>query len=108
MYILRWSLEHLVSGTRPTLRHDSTAFPEDNFFKGLATSTPDLGFTAIVLWIKGDMAEWSHSLGLASCASKHCPCAFCATTMADAHGDAHALSLTHLPWDLYTHEDYEE
>ena len=70
-----WSMKVLVQGQRPTTRHDIALL--DDQLCGLRESHGEyLGFTAVALWLNGDWAEASHTLGLPSVASKHAPCPF--------------------------------
>ena len=59
---------------------------EDESLKALiAQYGANLGFTACILWLKGDWAEASHTLALPSAVSKHNPCVFCSSCSDDLH-----------------------
>ena len=74
--MVAWSLEHLLEGVHPSVRHDGTPFgPHDGQRADRAGS--DLGFRAVCILLKCDLAEFSHSLGLPSCQDGISPCPFC-------------------------------
>eukprot|EP00969_Alexandrium_andersonii_P323632 14298868-Alexandrium_andersonii.AAC.1 len=57
-----WSLAHLKEGVHPSERHDGTAFRDNERDRQDRAGKP-LGFKAVVLWVKSDLMEHSHSLG---------------------------------------------
>jgi hypothetical protein len=85
MESLAWSMKVLARDTRPTHRHDQPAGVADEQLNGLiAEHGANLGFRAVIIWIKGGWAE-NHSLGLPSVSVKHSPCIFCDCTSATMH-----------------------
>lgn len=96
-----WSMGCLRDGKRPRARHDQV--DEDEELVSLAnTLGDDLGLTAVLLWVKGDWAEASHTLGLPSTASKHCPCPFCSLGKARLH----SLRTLNFPQRDGTYDDW--
>lgn len=91
--MVAWSLEALARGRRPDARHDGSPWPGGVGQRGPA----ELGFTACVVWIKGDWAEVAHTLGLPACVSKHCPCPFCVASKHELHSRYRAMSTAALP-----------
>ena len=82
---IRWSLDSLASGTRPLARHDGTPFAAGDPLLLKRASNASLGFSAMVMWVKGDWAEASASLGLASVNTFNAPCPYCPAAKLDLH-----------------------
>ena len=83
---LAWSLQVLSAGIRPTQRHDTRDDCDDpQLGEIIGDLGPNLGFTAICLWLKGDWAEASHTLALANVMQKYQPCPFCCVDKAGLH-----------------------
>lgn len=86
MLMLRWGIAALACGQRPTRRHDHLEFdPLDPVLTATEDLGVDFGFTAVVMWLKGDWGEVSHSLALPSVSCYHCPCPFCTLTQPRLH-----------------------
>jgi hypothetical protein len=78
MLALSWCLSALACGKRPAMRHDLSQWRQHDPMIAVANSFgEDLGFTAILIWLKGDWGEVHHTLGLPSVAVSNCPCVFC-------------------------------
>ena len=104
MKSIAWSMKALCSGQRPLHRHDQYADVVDDDLAELSGEHgSELGFRAVVLWLKGDWAEASHSLGLPSVVSKHCPCVFCLSDLAGMHTNYKNLVFPQRPenYDLW-------
>ena len=71
---ITWQLEHIQRGTRPIRMHDGT--DSDDITK----AGQALGYSGVLIYIKGDWAEHAHSLSLQSWASVWQPCQFCELT----------------------------
>ena len=84
LWSLAWCMRVLASGVRPRACAEK---PEMS--PGLAEYHdkfgPGLGFTGIVLWLKGDWAEASHTLALPSVCAAHRPCPFCTQSSSTLH-----------------------
>jgi hypothetical protein len=73
---LRWSLAALLQGVFPCSRHDLLPWGVlDAFRSELAGSA--MRIRGFVVRLKGDWAEFAHSLGFPSWASQLFPCLFC-------------------------------
>jgi hypothetical protein len=93
MSVLSWPIRQLCNGVRPTIRHDSRTGASDELLEGLAFKYgEDLGFKAIIVMLKGDWAEASHSLVLPSVAGQFFPCPFCSLTGDALHTRYSAMS----------------
>ena len=100
-----WQLEVLASGKYPRARHDSHEWPP-----GLDADLAgkDLGFRAAPLVLKGDWAEYAHSLGFASWQTHAHPCFACHCTggplgtMSRVAG----IATDALPWRIRDDADY--
>ena len=100
----RWSLDALARGKFPTHRYDGAEFhPRDVRRKSLAGG--DMGVTAVCLYIKGDWAEYSTTLGLMSCQSNVRPCFECAGCGEDLYVCA-GNTVDALRWRLNEVGDY--
>ena len=89
-------------GDKPTHRHDNAPLDADDPLKLAAEEFgPRLAMTGIILWVKGDWAEVSHTLGLPSVTSKHAPGPFCDATCDNLHERYRGVFLLAWPWRLY-------
>ena len=99
MWTVQWSLQALASGLRPEKKHDGTDWAPDEPLKQIADSRGrSLNFTACLLFLKGDWAEWSHSLGLPAATSKFHPCPFCDCDKSNLHERYSSLSCAEFPF----------
>lgn len=82
--VLAWSLKAMAAGTHPAQRHDGTGWrPEDQGRASFAGES--LGWQAIPLLVKGDWAEYAHSLGFPTCTDSKAPCPLCCCTTVNMH-----------------------
>lgn len=65
-----------------------------------------LCYIGAVVAVKGDWAEYAHTLGMPSWASALHPCPWCRCTKASMSQDA-TLTALNFPWPLKTHRDYD-
>eukprot|EP00959_Pyramimonas_sp_CCMP1952_P115672 2418396-Pyramimonas_sp.AAC.1 len=73
--VAAWMLEALVNGEVPARRHDMT--PWDPFDDMNKPGDSLGGFRCMVLYYKGDWAEYQKSFGLSSWAKSYNPCPIC-------------------------------
>ena len=71
-------------GRRPQAQHDGAPLPPALAIQ-IQRHGVDFGFKCVLLWVKGDWSEVSHSLGLPSCVRIHCSCPFCTLTQPMLH-----------------------
>ena len=62
-------------GESPMARYDGKPFSKDEH--GYATQGNKLSYRMVLVQIKGDWAEYAHTLGLRSWKTKEWPCPFC-------------------------------
>ena len=93
MLTLSWSLRAVATGLRPQRRHDGAWAPDDAFGQLASVLGNEFGFKAILLWVKGDWSEVSHTLGLPAVTSHHNPCPFCTLRQPELHERYRLLSL---------------
>lgn len=79
---IAWSIIHLRQGIHPTHRHDGTEFGEDEAWRRTLAGK-SLGFKAVVIVLKSDISEYSHSMGLPSTNDSVSPCLFCFSSLDD-------------------------
>jgi len=88
---LAWSFRVLGQGVRPSRRHDGEPWRSADPL-GAAQDTA-LGCTGMLLWLKGDWAEASHTLGLPQVTSANAPCPFCDDAQCRLHASYRSMSL---------------
>ena len=69
-----WQLEWMAEGSRPPRQYDGSEWPAGDAW---ARATQPLKCKAMLLYIKGDWSEHSHTMGLGAWNSKFNPCQFC-------------------------------
>ena len=79
---ISWSFKAMAEGRHPAARHDCQAWREEDVARASFANEP-LGWKAICLLIKGDWAEYAHSLGFPTHADGQCPCPLCDCTKAE-------------------------
>ena len=99
---LRWSLTAAAKGMYPDTDMFGQPWPADS---PRAKLTGELNFPMAVLQIRGDWAEFAHSLGFATWSSVLYPCMFCHAEATNWH-DLQGVSLLHSPWREVTPEEY--
>ena len=73
---LRWDLEHLLKGVSASSRHDGSPWRASDE-KRQANAGTIMLMRGLVLFAKGDWAEFAHSLGFPTWSHKTWPCIFC-------------------------------
>eukprot|EP00959_Pyramimonas_sp_CCMP1952_P262864 5496687-Pyramimonas_sp.AAC.1 len=101
---LQWQLESLAHGIPPPRTHTGDAWPAHSPVKNQGP----LGFSCVLIYLKGDWAEQCHSLGLGSWAKSHSPCQFCVLGKAELFDHDCELDedFGELPYPYRTKEDY--
>jgi hypothetical protein len=81
-FFLHWCLEALQHGTFPSNRHDGNEWLPSDAMR-TATSGNAMLMRGILVQIKGDWAEFAHSLAFPTWSHKEFPCIFCISSLAD-------------------------
>ena len=105
MDMFDWSFSALAQGSFPAAMHDGAPWGDgDSLRKSLAGKR--LSLVGAVCQVKGDWAEFSHTLGFPTWRSAENPCLFCRCDR-DTLYSWDGTSPDSLPWDLIGEEDYE-
>jgi hypothetical protein len=99
MAFLRWSFAVLASGLHPPADHEGKPWPADGQRLSLAQLPLACGRGA-VQQIRGDWAEFSHTLGFPTWHSSDHPCLWC-------RADRDTLYDARAEWELTGHASYE-
>lgn len=103
-----WGFRSLAAGVRPPTRYNGELFDAEHpLAQAAAEKGASYEFQAVLLWVKGDWAEASKTLGLASVSSANCMCPFCVATNEDAYSSYEGISRDELPWAERAHESYQ-
>ena len=106
MEMLNWSFCALASGAFPAVRHDGSAFSEMDERRRSLAGLP-LAAAAAVQQIKGDWAEFSHTLGFPTWRHAEHPCLWRRCDR-DSMYCLEGLTATDVPWDTVDASEYEE
>ena len=97
---MAWSTQAAAVGQRPERRHDQAPFdPEDPFTIHTTQLGPGLGFTGVLLWLKGDWGGGRPHLR---------PWPYCESPSALLHANYASCSLTNWPWPEREETYYEQ
>lgn len=77
--MLAWSFASMLRGEWPNRRHDEKPWHQGDTTRAERAGSP-LGWKAVVLFIKGDWSEYSHTLGLPTWSDSISPCPLCFVT----------------------------
>jgi hypothetical protein len=102
-----WQLSSLVEGRYPTVRHDGLPFREQEQHRQ-ARAGQLLPFKAMCLFLKSDLVEYSHTLGLAAHNDTIAPCPFCFAGLSELGQDCPGLSPMGTGWPVRTTQDYRQ
>ena len=102
---LLWSLRAMSSGTFPNQRHDQLAWTDADAQRASLAGTP-LGFTAMLLQIKGDWLEFCTTAGFVTWSHKQFPCMFCGAAL-DQIANFIGFGPFSPTYPLMKHADYE-
>ena len=73
---LAWDLETMLRGTAPNVNHNGGPLTEND--AGLVSIRgSSIGFRALVVAVKADWSEWTHTMGFPSWADSRSPCPLC-------------------------------
>lgn len=93
---LRWSLECLAAGTFPTSRHDGEPWRASDEARANRGGQP-LGVQGCVIFLKGDWAEMTTTMGFPAWSSSMRPCFLCNATPARMYV-TEGINPGSLPW----------
>ena len=99
---LLWKMEWMQRGKAPETKHTGEKWEGTNC---VLDPGSDLAFSTVLFYVKGDLAESSHSLGLQSWKSALSPCCFCSMPLDDVF-DEHNGGVD--AWPLKLHDDYDK
>eukprot|EP00959_Pyramimonas_sp_CCMP1952_P473549 9501922-Pyramimonas_sp.AAC.1 len=77
----KWQFLAMQRGRRPELRHDNRPWEDGHHL----AEPKQFGYTAALIWVKGDWAEHSKSLGLQRWDAVFNPCMLCEFSRCDLH-----------------------
>ena len=95
----------MAAGVHPEKKHDQSDWEPGT--EGARFADINMVVAMFILWIKGDWAEFSGTMGFPTWASKNFPCFLCYAVKATWLQFA-GCSLLHLPWAEAGPDDYEE
>lgn len=102
---IAWSLRAMAAGRYPSERHDKKPWQSADFGRA-SFGGEELGWRAAVILIKGDWAEYAHSLGFPTSADNRAPCPLCVTDKASLF-QLRGYSAQGMPNVLRTQAAYE-
>ena len=102
---IHWSLRSLSLGVFPHQRHNGQPFSDSEGRRARAASQP-LGVVAACLYIKADLAEFAHTLGLPSTAANQHPCFLCRCQRPE-YVRFVGWDVLAMPWPAKSFEDYK-
>eukprot|EP00969_Alexandrium_andersonii_P132959 5879819-Alexandrium_andersonii.AAC.1 len=106
LQVISWSLRACRAGVHPATRWDGSAWGAADGFRAWSAGLP-LSCRAALIHLKGDWAEYAHTLGFPTGSSTRFPCLFCRATKSTLLEHT-GLSRTSFPHDLLSAEDYEQ
>jgi hypothetical protein len=103
---LKWTLVALTSGKMPSSRHDRSEWRSSDVERSLL-SGGDIPFRCCCLYIKGDWAEYAHTLGFPTWGDGMRPCYKC-NSFGDGLFDTVSHTTDALSWRCNGDNDYED
>lgn len=103
MHWLQWNFLALASGEYPSNMPNGATWGESS--RRDRSGSP-LGFTACLVAIVGDWAEFAHTFGVPNWQSNLAPCPHCCCKKHEMHEDD-SLSPLVSPWPDLTHDEYD-
>ena len=106
MQFLHWSFAALAQGAFPAATHVGAPWPETEERRASLAGLP-LALVAAVQQVRGDWAEFAHSLGFPTWKHKDYPCLWCRCDKESmyAWGDLRELDLVWQPLDASSYEE---
>jgi hypothetical protein len=101
---LRWSLESLLQGVLPSCRHDGSQWLPSDAVRATRAGSAAI-MRGLVVFVKGDWAEFSHTLGFPIWAHNIHPCIFCSTPLATMKQTT-GFNPMSFPFELFTPDSY--
>jgi hypothetical protein len=105
MELLNWSFAALARGLFPLARHDGTTWDQSEPHRLSLAGLP-LALKGAIVQIKGDWAEFSHSLGFPTWRDSEHPCIWCRCDKETLY-TFEGLDEPGLPWDPIEAAEYE-
>ena len=105
--MLHWMFDCMATAKFPTQRHDGCPWRAEDIERATLAGHDMLPMPAVLLYIKGDWAEYASTFGFPSWASISRPCIFCATSKEEMF-DVAGLSPISFPHRENTDLDYDE
>jgi hypothetical protein len=106
LQMFAWSFRALATGTFPSAREDGSPWPDAEESRASIGGQPLACGVCAVQQVRGDWAEFAHSLGFPSWRHKRYPCLWCACERESMFSWGQ-LEEDDSPWQLNTHADYE-
>jgi hypothetical protein len=103
---LRWDLEHLLKGVSASSRHDGGPWRASDE-KRQASAGMIMLMRGLVLFVKGDWAEFAHSLGFPTWSHKTWPCIFCFASLLQL-STIQGFNPMEFPFELFDQAKYED
>ena len=103
---IRWSVECLARGVYPSRRHTGHPFEANDSMRA-ALAGAQMGLKAIVLWVKGDWAEYATTFGFAGWRDALRPCFLC-NAFGTGLQESIGIGLESSPWLRNEQGDYNQ
>ena len=107
LQFIAWSLDALATGTFPTSQHEGAPWPGGQESRSSLGGMPLACGIAAVQQVRGDWAEFSHSLGLPTWRSSNFPCLWCAADRDNLYNFTHEEDEAD-QWATTDHASYAE
>ena len=102
--VTRWILQAAVDGRVPDFRHDGSRWESPD---ELAQAGKPLGYSAVLMYVKGDWAEFAHTFGMAQWNSIYHPCPCCVSPSDSLyHTFPGFITADEMPFQGRTHDSY--
>lgn len=106
LQMFAWSFRALATGSFPSAREDGSPWPGAEEERASLAGLPLACGVCAVQQVRGDWAEFAHSLGLPTWRHNLYPCLWCQCERASMFSFGE-LEEDDCPWQLNTHADYE-
>eukprot|EP00971_Amphidinium_carterae_P342033 6481165-Amphidinium_carterae.2 len=104
---LSYCFSHFAAAKYPILKHDGSDFDAHDTER-LARRGQNMPYKCILLQLRLDWAEWSHSIGVMSWKSKESACPFCTASQTDMKNLQRKCSHHRAPFDMKTAKTYND